>query len=98
MRKLLNWRKNSNVIHNGSLKHYIPDDNVYVYFRYDEDESVLVIFNNSKNEVKALNTNKFNESLGPYNYAQNVITGEIVNYTEVLTLSPKSVTILELKK
>jgi glycosidase len=96
--KLLQWRKSKDVIHYGQLKHYIPEDNVYVYFRYNEQEQVMVIFNNSKNEVKALDTERFKESFVGFNYAKNVLTNEIVKYTDVITLSPKSVTVLELIK
>jgi glycosidase len=33
--KLFNWRKTKSVIHSGKMKHYIPENNVYVYFRYN---------------------------------------------------------------
>ena len=31
---LLNWRKESEVIQYGKLKQFIPQDGIYVYFRY----------------------------------------------------------------
>ena len=48
---LLNWRKDKEVIHTGKLKHYIPDDGLYVYFRYNDKESVMVILNS--NDLKS---------------------------------------------
>lgn len=96
--KILQWRKTKDVIHNGQLKHFIPENDVYVYFRYNENEQLMVILNNSKNEVKALKTERFKESFKGYSYAKNVLTNEIVNYTEVITLPPKSATLLELMK
>jgi glycosidase len=33
LRTLLNWRKDQEVIHHGKLKHFIPENNIYVYFR-----------------------------------------------------------------
>ncbi|MCK7537386.1 MAG: cyclomaltodextrinase C-terminal domain-containing protein [Marinilabiliales bacterium] len=47
-RLILNWRKDKEVIHTGKLKHYIPQDGVYVYFRYNCGESVMVILNNNE--------------------------------------------------
>jgi hypothetical protein len=31
--------------------HYIPENNVYVYFRYTDNKTVMVLMNNS-NEIK----------------------------------------------
>ncbi|MEZ5199271.1 MAG: cyclomaltodextrinase C-terminal domain-containing protein [Bacteroidales bacterium] len=61
-------------------------------------KDVMVHFNNSVNEVKALKTNRFKENMAGYNYAVNVISGETVKYLDAFTLPPKSVLILELKK
>ncbi|MBC8490298.1 MAG: glycoside hydrolase family 13 protein [Bacteroidetes bacterium] len=98
LQKLLKWRKDKDVIHYGKLKHFVPEDEVYVYFRYDEDDCIMVAFNNSGHEMKALKTGIFKECMQDYNYAVNIISGEIINYLEALTLPPKSTLILELKK
>jgi glycosidase len=60
--KLLNWRKSKEVIHFGKMKHYVPVNNVYVYFRYNQSESVMVIINNSPNS-QTFKTNRFSESI-----------------------------------
>jgi hypothetical protein len=33
------------------MTHYIPENNVYVYFRYTDNKTVMVLMNNS-NEIK----------------------------------------------
>ncbi len=38
-KELLNWRKGATAIHNGSLKHFVPEDGVYVYFRKNADHA-----------------------------------------------------------
>jgi len=43
--KLFNWRKTNEAVHFGKMKHYIPDNNVYVYFRYTDTQSVMVVMN-----------------------------------------------------
>jgi hypothetical protein len=58
----------------------------------------MVAMNNSNNEMKALKTERFRECMKNYKYARNIITGEIINYINALTLAPKSILILELKK
>jgi glycosidase len=94
--KLFNWRKTKSVIHTGKMTHYIPEDNVYVYFRYNSSESVMVLFNNS-NETKAINTDRFAENIGNYKTGKDVITDKIIAVTNEIMMNPKSVLILELK-
>jgi len=98
MQNLLKWRQNSEVIHTGLLKHFVPKNDTYIYFRYNKDECILVAFNNSPNEMKAVKTDRFAECMKNYRYATNILTGENINYLEALTLPPKSVLVLELKK
>jgi neopullulanase len=94
---LLNWRKSKSVIHNGKLMHFIPENGIYVYFRYNDSESVMVILNNN-NEEKTLTTQRFSERLQGFNSAENIVTKQSVSNLQSLVLPAKSATILELKK
>jgi hypothetical protein len=58
----------------------------------------MVALNNSDRELKALDHQKFIENMKGYSFGRNVITGEINNYLEAITIPPKSALILELKK
>ncbi len=98
LHKLLDWRKDKDVIHYGKLKHFIPEDNTYIFFRYNDTDCIMIALNNSNNELKALDYNKVAECLEGYQYGLNVITGETVNYLDAFTLPPKSALIIELKK
>ena len=40
LQTILNWRKTKEVIHTGKLMHFIPENNMYVYFRYNDAESL----------------------------------------------------------
>ncbi len=46
-KKLFNWRKLKSVIHTGKTVQFVPENNVYVYFRYTKDDKVTVIINNN---------------------------------------------------
>jgi hypothetical protein len=96
MKKLVNWRKGKDLIHNGKLKHYFPMDNFYVYFRYNEKETVMVILN-LNSEDRTLNTSRFSESLSGFTSANEVISGRAVNDLNNITLPAKTSMILELK-
>lgn len=97
VRTLLNWRKSKSVIHTGKLMHFIPENGIYVYFRYTDTESVMVILNNNT-EAKTLPTQRFSERLQGFNSAQNIVTQQTVSNLQQIVLPPKSATILELKK
>ena len=94
--KLFTWRKGKDVIHNGKMMHYLPDNNVYVYFRYNDKESVMVVVNNS-NEARTFGTARFGESLKNYKSGTDVVTGKTVSVTGDITVEPKSAMVLELK-
>ena len=96
IQKILNWRKNKDVIHTGKTKHYAPQDGVYVYFRYNENESVMIVLNNNEKE-QTLDLKRFNESLKGYSTAKEALSGkEILLSSNNLTVSAKSPLILEL--
>jgi hypothetical protein len=78
------------------MTHYIPENNVYAYFRYNNNETVMVLINNS-NETKTIKTDRFKENI------KNFKTGKMLFLNLHLTcykrnnIEPKSVLILELK-
>ncbi|WP_412465013.1 glycoside hydrolase family 13 protein [Flavobacterium mekongense] len=94
--KLFNWRKNKTVIHNGKTTHYIPENNVYVYFRYNENESVMVVVNNNA-EKQTLKTNRFAENIKNYLSGKDIFTEKTFDLNNDITIESKSVLILELK-
>lgn len=92
---LLKWRKNNPVIHNGRLTHYIPEDNVYVYFRQDADTRIMVAMNANDSE-KVLNTAPFAENLKGVTTATDVLTGAQFRDPGTLYLPAWTALVLEL--
>lgn len=95
LKKLLQWRQNQKVVHTGKLLHFIPREGVYVYFRYNEDEAVMVALNKNENDVE-LDMSRFEEILDSYSQGIDPISKEqyVLN---MLNLHKKSALILELK-
>jgi glycosidase len=94
--QLFNWRKTNDAVHFGKMKHYIPENNVYVYFRYTDSKSVMVVINNNK-ESKTFPTNRFQESILSYKTGNDVLSGKSIDLKNDITIEGKSVLILELK-
>ena len=93
--QLFNWRKTKQVIHTGKTTHYIPENNVYVYFRYNETESVMVVINNSS-EKQTFKTNRFQENILKYKNGTDVLSNKTFNLQNDITIEAKSSLILEL--
>ena len=94
--KLFNWRKSKTVIHTGKMTHYIPENNVYVYFRYNDAESVMVVINNS-NETQTFKTNRFAENIQNRQTGFEILSGKTIDLKNDISIEGKSVLILELK-
>lgn len=95
MQKLLKWRKGNEVIAKGKMKHFVPQNGVYVYARNLNGKQVVVIMNgNAKESVLPLD--RYNEILKGYTSGKDVITGKVVSLQKELTLGAKDVLVLEL--
>ena len=94
--KLFTWRKTKSVIHSGKTTHYIPENNTYVYFRHNNNESVMIVINNSS-ESKTLKTSRFKENISKYNSGKDVLTEITFDLKNDIQIEGKSVLILELK-
>ena len=96
IKKLLSWRKSQPVIHNGKLMHFIPQDNVYVYFRHDARKAVMVVLNASDSE-KTLDLARFEEVLISFKSAKDVITNQEWKSFSDIRMLPWTATIWELQ-
>ncbi len=92
---LLKWRKSKSVIHYGRLTHFIPHNNTYIYFRYNETEKVMVILNNSDEEQK-IDIRQFAELAGGNSVGVNILDNTTYQLNN-LKVPAKTGFILELK-
>jgi glycosidase len=92
--KLLHWRRNNDLIANGSMKHYVLQNGVYVYERYIGNRNVLIFMNGGKNEVE-INLDRYAESIKGRNEWTDFLSGDIISLGEKMKLSPKEILILE---
>jgi glycosidase len=98
LKDLLNWRKNKEVIHTGKLKQFVPEDGVYVYFRYNDYEAVMIALNNNENDAKTLDRKRYSEFLDQFQTGKDVVSGQTISDLSKITIQPKSAMIIELKK
>ena len=97
VKKLANYRKSSDAISNGKFMQFVPQDAVYVYFRYTEKQTIMVVSNTSKSE-KSIDSSRFEEILKGSKFAKNII--DDVNIADIsnLIIPAKGVMILEINQ
>lgn len=97
MKKLIHWRNENPVIHSGRLLHYIPRDNVYTYFRINDEKTVMVVLNNNAKPMK-IDPKFFSEGTTGFTKGNDVISGNAVSLSQPFELEGKTAVVLELKK
>jgi glycosidase len=96
MKTLLNFRKQSQVLQNGKLLHFAPEDGIYAYFRYDEKSIVMVVMNKNKME-KLVGRSKFDEIISDFKTGKDAITKKTFDLDNLI-IPARSALVLELGK
>ncbi len=93
--KLLHWRKDNAVISEGTMKHFIPQNGIYVYVRSFEGKAAMVILNGTSKE-QLLPIKHYNEVLNNATTSKDIISEKNIDLTKDITLNPKQSMIIEL--
>lgn len=73
IKTLANFRKTTTAF-SGKMTHFIPQDGVYVYFRINGNDKVMVVINSNTTD-KTLDMSRFAECLKGVRTMSNVLTG-----------------------
>jgi glycosidase len=94
--KLSAFRASSVALTSGKLMQYVPEDGVYVYFRYLESQLVMVVINSS-DKKKEIDLSRYKESTARYQKGRDVVSGAEVELKNGLSLEAGASVVLELK-
>ncbi|MBT8316588.1 MAG: glycoside hydrolase family 13 protein [Lutibacter sp.] len=97
LKKVLNYRKNSEAIHSGKTIHFAPEKGVYVLFRILDDEVVAFILNKNEKEL-TLDLNRFDEIGLKGKEVRNIISNEKFVWEDSLKIDKKGIIMLTSKK
>ena len=97
VKKLAQYRKGSTPLQTGKLTQYLPVNGIYVYFRHNEQGSVMVIMSQNETE-QTLSTQRFSDNLRTFSKGKNVLTDAVISDLKSLTVPAHSIQIIELKK
>ena len=94
-KKLMNWRKTAKAVHQGTLTQFIPENDVYVYFRILGDEKIMVVLNNSSSD-QTLDLTRFREVLPEAGNGLEILSESTIKLEETLEVSAKTPLIIQL--
>jgi glycosidase len=97
IKALANYRKNTSALQSGKTMQFVPIDGIYVYFRYDDAKTVMVVYN-SNMESKTVTLNRFKERTTGFNKAKEITSGRMLENLESVVVPQKTAYIFELKK
>ncbi|MGB8192975.1 MAG: glycoside hydrolase family 13 protein [Chitinophagaceae bacterium] len=97
VRTFANFRKNSSAIKTGKMMQYVPENGVYVYFRYDNKQTVMCVMNTNESN-STIDLSRFSERMNGFTKATDIATGNTFNLEPTLSLGGKYLLVMELKK
>lgn len=88
--RLASWRKTSDAVANGSMKHFLPENGLYVYARTSPKEKVIVMLN-GRDEPVSTDLARYAEIIPEKGDYVDVITGETFTLDPAtsISLSPR---------
>jgi glycosidase len=93
LRRLLRWRRNTPTVQHGKLQHFAPIDGVYVYFRYDDQGTVMVALNRNAGPTP-LALERFGRFIKAGSKGRDAISGKTVVLGATLELAGNAATII----
>jgi glycosidase len=75
--KLGQFRKSSSAITKGKMMQYLPNEGLYIYFRYDANQTIMCVMNTS-NQERIVNFNDYNERTNGFSGGKEVVSGKSI--------------------
>jgi glycosidase len=96
VKALANFRRTSSAISTGKLMQYVPKNGVYVYFRYDANQTVMVAVN-TNDKPSEIATATYKDRIGSFTRGMVIGRSETVFLNSTLSIPAKTALVMELK-
>ncbi len=97
LKKILNLRKNHSALVDGTLRHYIPQNNVYMYNRENDSESIVILINNSTRD-QLMDLTELNAFFDNVTEVTDLLSDKKIPYMDTYVIKSNTSAILLLKK
>ncbi|MCY7293691.1 MAG: glycoside hydrolase family 13 protein [Ferruginibacter sp.] len=88
IKTLANFRKQSSALKTGKMMQYLPENEVYTYFRYDDKETIICIMNMGDQPKEINLKEKYPDIVTPFKNLFNVITND--SHSLAIIIPPKT--------
>lgn len=95
VKTIAQYRKNSAALTTGKTTQFLPADGLYVYFRYDDQHTVMCVINTSSS-VKKLSLTDYSEHTKGFTKGKDIISGTSIG--ENFEVAANGTMIIELSK
>lgn len=82
LKTLANYRKNNPVLQTGKMMQFIPEDGIYVYFRYNDTKTVMVIMNSNTTE-KTISTDRYHEKILNAKTGLDIVSNQLIDLQRI---------------
>jgi glycosidase len=95
-RNIARFRQRSSALQKGNTLQYQPQDNVYVYFRYDKNQRIMCIVNPNP-DAKSIQTERFAQGLAGKTTGKDIVSGKDIDLSKSISVPAKTFMLIELK-
>ncbi|MBK7095979.1 MAG: glycoside hydrolase family 13 protein [Saprospiraceae bacterium] len=96
IKKISEYRKTNTALQTGKLTQFVPEEGVYVFFRYDNTKKIMIVLNTNNSEKK-IKTKRYIEFLSNAKSLKDIFSDENITDLYELKLQKNSISILEVK-
>ena len=94
-KKLGQFRKSSTAITKGKMMQYLPNEGLYVYFRYDQNQTVMCVMNTNEQD-RMVDFSDYMERTNGFDSGKDVVSGKTI--TKQFTIPALTMQVIELNK
>lgn len=96
VRTLANFRKGSSALAHGKTMQYLPKEGVYVYFRYDNKQTVMVILN-TNDQSSTIEASRFADRIKGFSSGKEISTGKAIDISGNIAIPAKTAYVILLQ-
>ncbi|MCS6991377.1 MAG: glycoside hydrolase family 13 protein [Chitinophagales bacterium] len=97
LQKLIEFRKGHPALQTGKMRHYVPENDTYVFFRFDQRDVVMVAINTA-DQPRKLDYARYADMLQKHSQAVEITTGVVYADLKNLEVPPRDSMVLLLRR
>ncbi len=95
LKTIANYRKNNAVLQTGKMMQFVPEEGIYIYFRYNSTKTVMIVMNSNDAE-KTVPTDRYKERILTAKSGLDIVSNQLIDLKNI-KVPARTTLILELK-